>query len=235
MITLYSYPELFGVADNNGYGLKVFAFLKLSGLAFTHHHIFDASAAPRGQLPYIADGDTVVGDSDTIIAHLLRQHGPAIGTGLTPDADLTPAQRDTNLLVSRLLDDLYWVMSYSRWKDERFWPAFRDGLLQQHPGLTEEGLRKAQEFNFQRYHFQGIGRFAPEAAYARGLADLQVLANLIPARGYLHGARPSSTDAAIYGFIANIHFYPIDTPLKQFVAAQDNLVRHCRAIHAAIE
>ena len=31
MITLYSYPELFGVADNNGYGLKVFAFLRLNG------------------------------------------------------------------------------------------------------------------------------------------------------------------------------------------------------------
>ena len=26
MLTLYSYPELFGVADNNGYGLKVYAF-----------------------------------------------------------------------------------------------------------------------------------------------------------------------------------------------------------------
>jgi hypothetical protein len=35
MLTLYSYPELFGVADNNGYGLKVFAFLKLAGLPFT--------------------------------------------------------------------------------------------------------------------------------------------------------------------------------------------------------
>ena len=32
MLTLYSYPELFGVADNNGYGLKVFAFLKLAGV-----------------------------------------------------------------------------------------------------------------------------------------------------------------------------------------------------------
>ena len=53
MLTLYSYPELFGVADNNGYGLKVFAFLKLPGVPFTHEHIFDASAAPRGQLPYI--------------------------------------------------------------------------------------------------------------------------------------------------------------------------------------
>ena len=35
-------------------------------------------------------------------------------------------------------------------------------------------------------------------------------------------------------FIANIYFYDIDTPLKQFVVAHDNIVRHCRAIHAAV-
>ena len=59
MLTLYSYPQLFGVADNNGYGLKVFAFLRLAGVPFRHEHIFDASAAPRGQLPYIVDdGET---------------------------------------------------------------------------------------------------------------------------------------------------------------------------------
>ena len=57
MLTLYSYPELFGVADNNGYGLKVFAFLRLNGMPFQHEHIFDASAAPRGQLPYIVDAE----------------------------------------------------------------------------------------------------------------------------------------------------------------------------------
>src|SRR5262249_43783227 len=51
MLTLYSYPELFGVADNNGYGLKVFAFLRLAGVAFRHEHIFDASSAPPPQLP----------------------------------------------------------------------------------------------------------------------------------------------------------------------------------------
>ena len=45
MFTLYSYPELFGVADNNGYGLKVFAFLRLAGVPFRHEHIFDASSA----------------------------------------------------------------------------------------------------------------------------------------------------------------------------------------------
>jgi glutathione S-transferase len=229
MITLYSYPELCGVADNNGYGLKVFAFLRLSGVPFRHEHIFDASSAPRGQLPYIVDDDETVGDSDTIIAHLIAKHR------LTIDDALTPAQRDTSHLVTRMLDDLYWVMSYSRWKDQQFWPAFRDALLREHPSLTEAGLRKAQEFNFQRYHFQGIGRYAPDAAYARGLADLKVLADLIPAKGYVHGERPTSIDAGIYGFIANIYFYDIDTPLKQFVVAHENIVRHCLAIYEAVK
>jgi len=29
-------------------------------------------------------------------------------------------------------------------------------------------------------------------------------------------------------------FYDIDTPLKRFVVAHDNIVRHCNAIHAAV-
>ena len=167
MLTLYSYPSLFGVADNNGYGLKVYAFLRLAGVPFTHEHIFDASAAPRGQLPYIVDDGETVGDSDTIIAHVIRKHR------VTMDDGLTAAQRDTSHMVSRLLDDLYWVMSYSRWKDERFCPAFVAAFRREHPAVTEEGLLKAKEFNAQRYHYQGIGRYSPEGAYARGLADLQ--------------------------------------------------------------
>jgi glutathione S-transferase len=228
MPTLYSYPELFGVPDNNGYGLKVFAFLKLAGVPFTHEHVFDASAAPRGQLPYIVDGGETVGDSETIIAFLIRKYR------LDIDAGLSPAQRTTNLLITRLLDDLYWVMSYSRWKDERFYPAFRDGFIAQHPRIDAASLGKAKEYNAQRYHFQGIGRYTPEQAYARGIADLQVLADLVPAQGYVHGAKPTSIDAGIYGFVANIHFFPIPTPLKAFVSAHPNLVRHCEAIHAAV-
>jgi glutathione S-transferase len=228
MLTLYSYPELFGVADNNGYGLKVYAFLKLADVPFVHEHIFDASAAPRGQLPYVVDDGETIGDSEPIIAHLVRKYG------LTIDVNLTATQHTTNFLVTRMLDDLYWVMSYSRWKDERFFPAFRDGFMAQHARIDEAGMNKAREYNAQRYHFQGIGRYRPDQAYARGLADLQVLADLIPPEGYVHGKWPTSIDCGIYGFIANIHFFPIPTPLKAFVTAHPNLVRHCEAIHALV-
>ncbi len=228
MIVLYSYPTLFGVADNNGYGLKIFAFLRLVGLPFRHEHVFDASQAPRGQLPYIVDDGETIGDSNTIIAHLISKYR------LTIDSALNARERDLDLLVIRLLDDLYWVMSYSRWKDDRFWPVFSTALMREHPQLTDDNILKAREFNSKRYYFQGIGRYEPDAAYARGLADLGVLADLIPPNGYVHGAKPTSVDAAIYGFIANIHFYDIDTPLKEFVSARPVLVRHCETIHEIV-
>ncbi|WP_437341720.1 hypothetical protein [Cupriavidus basilensis] len=53
MITLYAYPELFGLEGNNPYGLKVFAFLPLCGLRFTHRHETRSGLA----LPYGAGGN----------------------------------------------------------------------------------------------------------------------------------------------------------------------------------
>lgn len=229
MMTLYSYPDLFGCADNNPFGLKVYAFLKLCGVAFQHEHIFDASKAPRGQLPYLADGNRTVGDSDAIISYLIAQYALRIDDGLSP------VQRDTGLLLRRMLDDLYWVMSYSRWKDDRFFPFFRDAILRSHSEVTVEALELAREFNSKRYYFQGIGRYDPEAVYARGIDSLRVLANQIPASGFLFGARPSSVDAAIYGFVANIYYFDIPTPLRQFVVSQPTIIRHCEELHAALQ
>ncbi len=228
MLTLYSYPDLFGVADNNPFGLKVYAFLRLCGLTFRHEHVFDASQAPRGQLPYLADDELAIGDSDAIIRHLASRYA------LTIDDGLTPSERDTNLMVNRLLDDLYWVMSYSRWQDDRFWPLFRDALLRTHPEVTAEAMEAARQYNFKRYYFQGIGRYPPDAAYERGIADLRVLSQLVPASGFVLGPKPCSIDAAIYGFTANIYFYDIDTPLKELLTLQPHMVGHCRAIHAAV-
>ncbi|VTZ27721.1 conserved hypothetical protein [Methylocella tundrae] len=228
MLTLFSYPELFGVADNNPYGLKVFAFLKLSKLPFRHEHIFDARSAPRGQLPYIDDDGEIIGDSDAIIAHLINRHHLMI------DSAMSATQRDIDLMLRRTLDDLYWVMSYSRWRDERYWPLFRHQILKTHEGVTAQSLEEARDYNFQRYYYQGIGRYDRDAAYARGLADLEALAHLVPDDGFLFGAQPSSIDASVYGFIANMIFFDIDTPLKAFVSAQANLLRHCEAIHAAV-
>jgi glutathione S-transferase len=228
MITLFSYPKLFGVADNNPFGLKIYAFLKFCHLPFRHEHILNPSGAPRGQLPYISDDGVAIGDSDAIVAFLTEKYH------LTIDSALSLAQHDMAHMLGRMLDDLYWVMSYSRWSDPQFWPLFRASFLGTHAEVDAEALEGARKYNLQRYHYQGIGRFEPHDAYKRGLADLAVLARLIGDRDFLFGAGPTSADAAAYGFLANIYFYEIDTPLRTFVRSQANLTRYCERIHAAV-
>jgi len=225
MLTLYSYPDLFGVADNNPFGLKVFAFMRLCGLAFEHRHVLDTSTAPRSQLPYLLDGGDTIGDSDSIIAHLTHQYD------LDIDRALSREQLNLDHMIRRTLDDLYWSMSFSRWRDKRFWPRFRDAVLAAHPDIQANDLETAREYNRLRYHYQGIGRYEPEQVYARGIANLRVVADLFGDTSYVFGSRPSTVDAAIYGFVANIYFYEIDTPLKQYVLSRPALVDHCEAIH----
>ncbi|HXH46177.1 MAG TPA: hypothetical protein VNK51_20355 [Bradyrhizobium sp.] len=109
MLTLYSYPDLFGVADNNGYGLKVYAFLRLAGVPFVHEHIFDASAAPRGQLPYVVDDFETIGDSETIIAHAIARYRLTIDAGLV--AGGTPHQSPHDAHAGRsLLGDVLFAL-----------------------------------------------------------------------------------------------------------------------------
>ena len=61
-----------------------------------------------------------------------------------------------------------------------------------------------------------------------------MLAEIVPANGFVDGERPTSIDAGIYGFIANIYYFPIPTPLKAFVDAHGNLVAHCERVHAMV-
>ena len=94
MLTLYSYPGLFSVADNNPYGLKIYAILRLARVPFHHEHIADATSAPRGQLPYIVDDGETIGDSDTIVTFVTRKYA------LTLDAHLSSRERDLNHLIN---------------------------------------------------------------------------------------------------------------------------------------
>jgi glutathione S-transferase len=221
MLTLYSYPDLFGVPDNNPFGLKVYAFMRLCGLEFQHRHILDTKDAPRGQLPYLTDDQESIGDSDAIIAYLTDRFGLAI------DATLSREQRNLDFMVRRTLDDLYWCMSYSRWRDDRYWPAFRDAVMSAHADIDADAMDAAREYNRLRYHYQGIGRYEADQVYARGAADLRAVADVLGRDAFLFGDTPHTADAAIFGFTANIYFHDIDTPLKRYVVSRPELVRHC--------
>ncbi|ARB92348.1 glutathione S-transferase family protein [Legionella longbeachae] len=211
MIILYSYPELFGVPDNNPFGLKVDTFLRLTKIDYQHEHIINTQNAPRKQLPYIEDSGTIIADSNVILNYLSQKY-------INLDVNLTEKQKNTHFLISRMLDNhLYWVMSYSRWQDEQFWPLFKTAFLTQLTELSESTLEAVRKLNIEKYYFQGIGRYSKEEIYQAGIDDLQSIIFLLESNPYLFGDKIHSLDACCYGFLANILYFNIETPLKNFI------------------
>ncbi|STX29005.1 Uncharacterised protein [Legionella beliardensis] len=216
MLTLYSYPELFGLPDNNPFGLKVDTFLRLAKINYNHEHIVDTKNAPRGQLPYIKDNEQIITDSNKII-HYLSEHYKNL------DTDLTAAQKNLHFLVTSMLDNhLYWVMSYSRWQDDACWPLFKAEFLRNLPELSADDLEKFRTYNIEKYHYQGIGRYSAEDIYQAGVADLKAISFLLEDNDFIFGNTVHALDACCYGFLANIVYFEIPTPLKDFVI-QTNL------------
>ena len=66
--------------------------------------------APKGKLPYIEDGGTIIADSTRIRLHLERTRG------IDFDAGLTPSERGIAWAMEKLLEDnLYLAVTDVRW------------------------------------------------------------------------------------------------------------------------
>ncbi|MCW8416707.1 glutathione S-transferase family protein [Fluoribacter dumoffii] len=211
MIILYSYPELFGLPDNNPFGLKVDTFLRLTHINYQQEHIVNIQNAPRGQLPYLDDAGQIITDSNNMLHYLQQKY-------VNIDLKLTEKQRNLHFLITRMLDNhLYWVMSYSRWQDDQFWPLFKAEFLKQLPELSETSLEQIRKYNIEKYHYQGIGRYFPKDIYQSGIDDLQAILHILEDKEFIFGSSIHTLDACCYGFLANIVYLNIETPLKEFI------------------
>ena len=82
MITLYTFGPFFGLPDPSPFVMKAEMLLKIAGLKYeTSTRGF--RNAPKGKLPYIVDGETLVADSTLIRLYLEQQHGIDFDRGLS--------------------------------------------------------------------------------------------------------------------------------------------------------
>ena len=118
MITLYAFGPAFGVTDPSPFVLKVDAFMRMNDIEFRSIASMKAlQNAPKGKLPYIKDGDTVIADSFFILKHLTEKHAVKL------DERLSPEQHAQAHFISRAIEEsLYWCIVYFRWIYAKNWP-----------------------------------------------------------------------------------------------------------------
>ena len=229
MIDLYVYPSLYGLPSNNPFDLKVDTYFRLAKIDYKLHNTLDAQSAPRKQLPYIEHEQQIIGDSINIISYIDAKYG--IGF----DKHLTEKDRALSYALTSMLDNhLYFVISYSRWQDQKYFPQFRDEFIKNFPSFTKQDFAKISKMNSKKYHHQGIGRYTSTEVYRSGISDIKTISQLIAEKDYLFSSEITIADISSYAYLANIFYFDIDTPLKNYILSDNTLVAYLDRIRSVL-
>lgn len=224
MIKLHQFPPCWNLPNASPFCMKLETYLRMAQLPFKSVNQMDPRKTPKGKLPYIEDNDYRIADSDLIIQYLKKKYGDAL------DANLNESQKAQALAIQRLLEEhLYWVILYSRWADPNNWPTTKKTFFAPLPSLLYYILPSiVRKKTVRDINSHGMGRHNRDEIYQFGINDLKAIKTLLQDQPFMLGTEPTSIDASVYAFLANIIETPEPSPLQDYAKSQANLVAYCQ-------
>ena len=229
MIKLYRFPPLGSLPSASPFCVKVEAYLRLAGIEYEPRDMHDPRKAPKGKLPFIRHGDTVIADSSAIIDYLEKSdRGDAL------DKDLNPAERATALAYRRMMEEhTYFCIVHMRWARDEVWPEVKDRYFSAMPiplrwivpGVAQKQVRRD-------LHGQGIGRHTDAEINAMALADLRAISEFLGDKPFFLGESPTTLDATGYGFLTSVLRAPFKSPIRAEIDELKNLAAYCARLDA---
>lgn len=229
MIKLVQYKPQYGLPNASPFCMKVETYLKMAGIEYATQIMHDPRKAPKGKLPYIEDGKETIADSTFIIQHLNKRFNVDLNAHLT---DFEKAE--AHAWQAMLEEHFYWVMVYSRWIDERYWPTTKKVFFGHLPPIVNTMVPKLIVGNVKKQlEAQGMGRHSESDLYSLGKTDVDALATFLGDKTFMMGDKVCELDAVAYSFMANCIVPPLESPLKLAVMSHANLVSYCDRMKAA--
>lgn len=221
MIVLYGIGPGFGLPEISPYVTKTEVQLKMMKLDYVKLQGV-REGSPKGQWPYIDDGDERVGDSTFIRLHLEKTRGVDL------DAGLDECQRAEAWAIERMIENHFnWAMVYKRWLiPENFakGPAhFFDSVPEEAREMVREDARRQVA---EVHRLAGLARHTPDEVTELGARSLSALSMLLGWKPYLMGDQPCGTDAMVFASLAGLMTPHFDSPLRQRALEFSNLVAY---------
>ncbi len=217
-----------GVADFSPFCLKLKTYLRMTGIPY-RTRLGDPRKAPTKKIPYIDDAGTLLGDSGLILEYLKKKHGDPLDTKLTAE------EHALGHVVRRTLEEsLYWAAAYTRWCEDEAWPELRKMLLPLFPPVIGPLIASSIRGSVGKGAYaQGMARHSRAEVHAIGCADVDAVAVHLGKNPYLLGDAPSSYDAVLYGFMANVMAFPPASPIAAHARSHANLSAFVERMAAA--
>ena len=221
MITLFTFGPYFGLPDPSPFVMKAETLLKLSGLPYeTRRSGF--GGAPKGKLPYIRDGETVVADSTLIRMYLEQQRG------IDFDRALDARSRGIGWTAEKMLEEQhYWAMVYWRWLDDANFARGPKAFFKRAPAIVRPFAEKFVRRRIRKnLHAHGIGRHSEAEMTAMVGRGIDALSQILGDNRYFLGDAPSGADATVFAFLACGLAPHFESPLRDKMKSVANLVAY---------
>ena len=221
MLTLYTTGARFGLPDASPFVTKALVLMKMSGLAYATKPA-NFPKAPRGKVPYLGDGDQIIGDSTLIRWHLEKTYK------IDFDAGLTEAERSIGWAFERLAEDhLYFAIVEGRWmvkenfdKGPRTFFDFAPAPIR--PLVIAIVRRKIRA----QLHGQGLGRHSREDIARFADRDLAAIDAQLGDKDWLLGPEPKGADATVWAMVASALCPLFDMEVQRRAASYRRLVAY---------
>ena len=228
MIELHQFAPKFGLLNASPFCMKVEVFLRLAGLPY---RTVNASPVrtPKGKLPVLRDGATVVPDSEAILAYLQAAHGMRM-----PAALAAPETSREHLLRRVLEEHLYFAAVHFRWVEDAGWAqtrVFFDEVPAPVRGVLGAFVRRKMRRDLVG---QGLGRHTRDEIASKACADIDAIDAELGDRPFFGGDEPRAIDATAYAFLANLLLAPVETPVKAHAAERPRLVAYAERMRQRV-
>ncbi len=223
MFVLETFGPAWGLADPSPFVTKAVVLLEMARLDY-ETRTGDPRKAPKGKMPVLHDGATVIPDSTFIRWHLEKAHGIDFDPGVTDE------QKAVGWAVSKMLEDnLYWAVVHERWAiDENFEKGPRK-FFSVVPAIMRPVITAMVRRHVKRDLWsQGTARHSLEEIGQVAGASLDSVAHILGDTPYLFGDDPCGADASVYAFISNVLCGQFDSRLRDMAAGHDNLVAYSK-------
>jgi glutathione S-transferase len=221
MIILYGFGPGFGLPEISPFVTKTEVQLKMAGLSYRKEKAVPP-ASPKGQLPYIVDGEESIGDSTFIRAHLEGKYE------FDFDAPLNLQARAQAWAFERMIEHhVYWALVGARWVDPDNFAKGPTHFFDGAPEHLRDKLREDAQFRVaENYLLSGLGRHAPEEDIDLAIRSLFALSVQLGDKPYLMGETPCGTDATAFGALAGILTPFFDSKLRERAERFQNLTAY---------
>jgi glutathione S-transferase len=222
MIELHQFKPVLGIPNASPFCMKAEAYLLYRDIPYK----FVASSprkSPSKLVPFIKDGAKSITDSEDIMDYFEAKQPQPL------DADLSARDLATAKVMRIWIEqNLFWQITFMRWADPKGWENFSPILKSNIPRVMRgPAVYLIRRHLLTQMRRRGLRADNSKAAYAKGRAQLDILADFLGDSGFAFGSTVSRLDLTIYAFVANISDQNQPNELRDYARSVENLSGYC--------